>query len=198
MVFPFYTAIYTAILGLLAALLTVNVIVNRVRAKVDVADGGVAALRGDPRPRKFCRTWATRCSAHRFCGGIRLPRADRQWTRWTLVVARLLSAWGLNASLKQTFGRQSGAGLTVLVTAAGALLILYAVVHTDPRPRGSRAVKVRLGRLGACECGVGVPSSSPSPPNKRLLQCINLRWHRAASGHSQPKRDVRCHVRFSR
>jgi hypothetical protein len=44
MIFPFYTAIYTAILGLLAALLTVNVIVNRVRAKVDVADGGVAAL----------------------------------------------------------------------------------------------------------------------------------------------------------
>ena len=43
-VFPFYTAIYTGILGLLAALLTVNVIVNRVRAKVDIADGGVAAL----------------------------------------------------------------------------------------------------------------------------------------------------------
>jgi hypothetical protein len=43
-VFPFYTAIYAGILGLLAALLTVNVIVNRVRAKVDFGDGGVAAL----------------------------------------------------------------------------------------------------------------------------------------------------------
>ena len=43
-VFPYYTAIYAAVLGLLAALLTVNVIVNRVRAKVDFADGGVAAL----------------------------------------------------------------------------------------------------------------------------------------------------------
>ncbi len=39
-VFPYYTAVYTAVLGLLAALLTVNVIVNRVRAKVDFADGG--------------------------------------------------------------------------------------------------------------------------------------------------------------
>jgi hypothetical protein len=43
-VFPYYTAIYTAVLGFLAALLTVNVIVNRVRAKVDVGDSGVAAL----------------------------------------------------------------------------------------------------------------------------------------------------------
>ena len=45
-----------------------------------------------------------------------------------LLVARLLNAWGLNSSLKQTFGRQSGAGLTVLVTAGAALLILYAAV----------------------------------------------------------------------
>ena len=43
-IFPYYTAIYAAVLGLLAALLTTNVIVNRVRAKVDVADGGVAPL----------------------------------------------------------------------------------------------------------------------------------------------------------
>ena len=38
-VFPVYTAIYAGILGLLAAFLTVNVIVNRVRAKVDFGDG---------------------------------------------------------------------------------------------------------------------------------------------------------------
>jgi len=43
-VFPYYTAIYAAVLGLLAVLLTVNVIVNRVRAKVDFGDGGVAVL----------------------------------------------------------------------------------------------------------------------------------------------------------
>ena len=43
-VFPFYTAIYAALLGLLAALLTVNVIVNRVRSKVEIGDGGVAGL----------------------------------------------------------------------------------------------------------------------------------------------------------
>jgi uncharacterized protein len=43
-----------------------------------------------------------------------------------LLVARLLSAWGLNSSLKQTFGRQLGAGLTILVTVISAVLILYA------------------------------------------------------------------------
>ena len=43
-VFPYYTSIYAAVLGLLAPFLTANVIVNRVRAKVDLGDGGVAAL----------------------------------------------------------------------------------------------------------------------------------------------------------
>ena len=67
-VFPYYTAIYTAVLGLLAALLTVNVIVNRVRAKVDFADGG--AQPGDPRPCQLCRTHSDRASPHRTGGGI--------------------------------------------------------------------------------------------------------------------------------
>ena len=44
LVFPFHAAIYAALLGILAAVLTVNVIINRVRAKVDVGDGGVASL----------------------------------------------------------------------------------------------------------------------------------------------------------
>ena len=128
MIFPFYTAIYTAILGLLAALLTVNVIVNRVRAKVDVADGGVAALAQAIRahgnlaehgPLAVLLIGFVEAFGYRpIVNGLGVA----------LVVARLLSAWGLNSSLKQTFGRQSGAGLTVLVTAAGALLILYAVV----------------------------------------------------------------------
>ncbi len=38
---PTITALYAALLGLLGAALTINVIVNRVRAKVEIADGGV-------------------------------------------------------------------------------------------------------------------------------------------------------------
>jgi len=41
-----------------------------------------------------------------------------------LVAARVASAWGLSHSLGPTSARQAGAGLTVLVTVAAALLIL--------------------------------------------------------------------------
>jgi uncharacterized protein len=41
---PTITAVYAAILGLLGAALTVNVIVNRVRTRVDAGDGGIATL----------------------------------------------------------------------------------------------------------------------------------------------------------
>jgi uncharacterized membrane protein YecN with MAPEG domain len=110
-VFPYYTAIYAAVLGLLAALLTVNVIVNRVRAKVDFADGGVAALG------QAIRAHANFAEHTPLGLGI------------VFLVARLLSAWGLNTTLKQSFGRQSGASLTVLVTAVSAAMIIYAVIQ---------------------------------------------------------------------
>ncbi len=113
MVFPFYTAIYTAILGLLAALLTVNEIVNRVRAKVEVADGGVAALAQAIRAHGNLAEHgplALLLIGFVEAFGYRAPIVNGLGV--TLVVARLLSAWGLNSSLKQTFGRQSGAGLT--------------------------------------------------------------------------------------
>ena len=41
-----------------------------------------------------------------------------------LVLARLLSAWGLLSAEGQSFGRQSGAGLTVLVLVSVSVLIL--------------------------------------------------------------------------
>jgi uncharacterized protein len=128
-VFPFCTAIYAALLGLLAALLTVNVIVNRVRSKVDVGDGGVAGLAQAIRAHGnfaeqvplallligFVEAFGYRAPAIQGLGGV-------------LLVARLLSAWGLNSSLGQTFGRQAGTGLTVLVNAVAAVLILYAAI----------------------------------------------------------------------
>ncbi len=79
-VFPFYTAIYAAVLGLLAAILTVNVIVTWVRTKVDMADGGVAPLAAsDPRARKFRRAYAARSFAHWSRGSVRLSLARGQW-----------------------------------------------------------------------------------------------------------------------
>jgi uncharacterized membrane protein YecN with MAPEG domain len=130
-VFPFYTAVYAAVLGLLAVLLTVNVIVNRVRAKVDSGDGGVASLAqairahanfAEQTPLVLLLIGLVEAIGYRSLivlglGGI-------------FVLARVLSAWGLNTSLKQTFGRQTGAPLTILVTVAAAALILYAAIGT--------------------------------------------------------------------
>jgi hypothetical protein len=126
-VFPFYTAVYTAILGLLAALLTVNVIVNRVRAKVDIADGGVAALAQAIRAHaNFAEHTPLALLLIGLVEAFGYRAAIVNGLAVVLLVARLLSAWGLNASLKQSFGRQSGAGLTILVTVISAVLILYA------------------------------------------------------------------------
>ena len=128
-IFPYYTAIYAAVLGLLAALLTTNVIVNRVRAKVDVADGGVAPLAqairahgnfAEHTPLALLLIGLVEAFAYRSPIVIGLGAA--------LLAARLLSAWGLNSTLKQSFGRQLGATLTILVTAVSAALIIYAVV----------------------------------------------------------------------
>jgi uncharacterized membrane protein YecN with MAPEG domain len=41
---PVTTALCAAILGFLGATLTINVIANRVRSRIDAGDGGVAAL----------------------------------------------------------------------------------------------------------------------------------------------------------
>jgi uncharacterized protein len=128
-VFPFHTAIYAAVLGLLAAILTVNVIVNRVRAKVDVADGGVAALAQAIRAHaNFAEQTPLVLLLIGLVEAFGYGSFVVNGLGAVFLIARLLSAWGLNSSLKQTFGRQSGAGLTVLVTAVSAALILYAVI----------------------------------------------------------------------
>jgi uncharacterized protein len=129
-VFPYHTAIYTAVLGLLAAVLTVNVIVNRVRAKVDFADGGVAALGQAIRAHaNFAEHTPLALLLIGLVEAFGYPALAVNGLGGVFLLARLLSAWGLNTTLKQSFGRQTGASLTVLVTAISAALIIYAVVR---------------------------------------------------------------------
>ena len=120
-VFPYYTAMYTAVLGFLAALLTVNVIVNRVRAKVDFGDGGVAALGQAIRAHaNFAEHTPLALLLIGLVEAFGYPALAVNGLAVVFLVARLLSALGLNSTLKQSFGRQSGASLTVLVTAVSA------------------------------------------------------------------------------
>jgi uncharacterized membrane protein YecN with MAPEG domain len=122
---PLVTTLYAAILGLLASILTVNVIRNRVALKIDTGDGGNAKM-----------GMAIRAHAnfaqHAPLALLLIGLAEALGTGKTvihalgaaLVLARLLSAWGLLSAEGQSFGRQSGAGLTVLVLVAAAVLIL--------------------------------------------------------------------------
>jgi hypothetical protein len=122
---PVITALYAAIIGLLAALLTVNVIRNRGALKIDDGDGGSATMR------KCVRAHAN-LAQHAPLALLLIGFAESIGTSKTiihvlgaaLVLARLLSAWGLLSAEGPTFGRQSGAGLTVLVLIAASVLIL--------------------------------------------------------------------------
>jgi len=128
-VFPYYTSIYAAVLGFLAAFLTANVIVNRVRAKVDFGDGGVAALGQAIRAHaNFAEHTPLALLLIGLVEAFGYPALAVNGLGIVLLLARLLSAFGLNSTLKQSFARQSGASLTVLVTAVSAALIIYAVI----------------------------------------------------------------------
>jgi len=123
---PIVTAIVAAILGLFAAALTANVIIHRVRLKIDSGDGGIPAM-----------TQAIRAhgnfAEHVPLALILIAAVEMMGTaHWlvvllgvVLVVARLASALGLGRSLAGTPPRQAGAALTLAVTIVASLLILY-------------------------------------------------------------------------
>ena len=122
-------AAYAAVLGLLAAALTVRVILCRVKTGIQAGDGGNALLAQAIRAHSnlveqaplalllivLAEAAGTPVSMVHVLGAV-------------LVVARLANAWGLSRSLGPTKPRQAGAGLTVLVVVAASLLILYRVL----------------------------------------------------------------------
>jgi uncharacterized membrane protein YecN with MAPEG domain len=125
---PFVTAFYAALVGLLAALLTVNVIRNRVRLKIDDVDGGNAEMRRTIRAHGNFSEHAPLIlilmGASEMGGS---PKLAIHVLGIALIVARLLSAWGLSHSNGQSVGRQSGAVLTVLTLVGASVLILLRI-----------------------------------------------------------------------
>jgi uncharacterized membrane protein YecN with MAPEG domain len=122
---PLVTALYAAILGLLGAFLTINVIRHRVAQKVNDGDGGNASLRMAMRAHaNFAQLVPLALLLIGFTESIGTSKIIIHVLGAVLVLARLLSAQGLLSSEGQTFGRQSGAGLTVLVLIAASVLIL--------------------------------------------------------------------------
>jgi uncharacterized membrane protein YecN with MAPEG domain len=127
-ILSFTTVFCAAILGLLGALLTVNVIVNRVRSKVEAGDGGVAKLAQAIRAHGNFVEQAPLAL-------IVLAAADAAGTRpvvvealgVALILSRLAAAYALNQSLANTPLRQFGGGVSVLVAAAAAIATLLAL-----------------------------------------------------------------------
>ena len=129
---PMATALYAALVGLLGAVLTVNVIVNRVRSKVDAGDGGVASLAQAIRAQgNFVEQapLALIVMALAEVSGARVIVVDILGV--ALVITRLASAYALNRSLAQSPLRQFAGGFSVLLllAASGALLLAIAGIR---------------------------------------------------------------------
>jgi len=126
---PVVSSLYAAVLAALAVLLTVRVIVFRARTGVQAGDGGDAAF---GRAIRAHANFAEQVPlalllivlaevAGAASGAVHALGA-------ALVVARLASAIGLSRSPGSGAPRQAGAGLTLLVIAAAAVLLAVRVL----------------------------------------------------------------------
>ena len=123
---PTTIVLYAGLLSLLAAALTANVIVNRVRSAVNAGDGGVAGLAQAIRAHANFTEQAP--IALIVIGGAEAAGA-RPFVITilgvALVVARVVAAYALNRSIEQSPPRQFAGGLSVLILiAAGAAALL--------------------------------------------------------------------------
>ena len=126
---PTTAAVYAAILGLLAAFLTVRVIVNRAKTGIQAGDGGNAALGQAIRAHANLAEQAP--LALLLIALVEVLGTPAAWVHAlgaALVLARLSNAWGLSHSLDASQPRQAGAGLTVLVVVLASALIFYRVL----------------------------------------------------------------------
>jgi len=127
-IIPVTIAPYAALLGLLAAALTVNVILNRVRTHVDAGDGGDAALQQAIRAHaNFAEQAPIALIVIAFAEAAGARPLVVTVLGIVLVVTRLASAYALNRSLKQSALRQFGGGMSVLILIAASAALLLAL-----------------------------------------------------------------------
>lgn len=123
--------LYASILGLLGVLLTVRVILNRVRTGVNAGDGGDAGLAQAQRAHgNFVEQAPLAVLLLISSAVLGTPATVLHGLGAVLVAARAASAWGLSHTLGPSMGRQAGAATTLLVVTALALSILYRLVFT--------------------------------------------------------------------
>jgi uncharacterized membrane protein YecN with MAPEG domain len=121
-------ALYAGLLGLLAAALTLSVILNRVRSGVESGDGGVPGLMQALRAHgNFVEQApiALILIASAEAAGARVLVVHILGI--ALLIARLASAGALTRTIQQSPLRQFGGGLTVLLLVAASVASLLAV-----------------------------------------------------------------------
>ena len=123
---PVVSAGYAALLGLLAVVLTIRVILNRVKHKVTTGDGGNQQLAQAIRAHgNFTEQAPLALLLMMVAEASGAAPTMVHVLGVALVVSRVLNAWGLSQTLGLSMGRQAGAGLGILVYVALSLLILY-------------------------------------------------------------------------
>ena len=123
---PVVSAGYAALLGLLAVVLTIRVILNRVKHKVTTGDGGNKELAQAIRAHgNFTEQAPLALLLMMVAEASGAAPTMVHVLGVALVVSRVLNAWGLSQTLGLSMGRQAGAGLGILVYVALSLLILY-------------------------------------------------------------------------
>lgn len=119
---------YAAVLGLLGAILTINVILNRVRSRVDAGDGGIATLAQAIRAQG---NFVEQAPLALIIIGLAEVSGARALVVHilgaALIAARLASAYALNRTLAQSPLRQFGGGVSVLILAAASIVLLLAL-----------------------------------------------------------------------
>jgi len=126
---PAVSALYAALIGLLAFVLTVRVILNRVKSGVQAGDGGNARLAQAIRAHgNFAEHAPLALLLIVLAEVVGTPITIIHVLGVALLIARLANAFGLSRSLGPTMPRQAGAGLTGVVVIASCLLILYRVL----------------------------------------------------------------------
>jgi uncharacterized membrane protein YecN with MAPEG domain len=121
-------ALYAAILGLLAAALTLNVILNRVRSGVESGDGGVPTLMQAMRAHgNFIEQApiALILIASAEAAGARPLVVNTLGV--ALLIARFASAVALNRTIRQSPLRQFSGGLSGLLLIVSSATILLAL-----------------------------------------------------------------------
>jgi uncharacterized membrane protein YecN with MAPEG domain len=128
---PLAVTPYAALLGLLGAALTINVIVNRVKSRVAAGDGGVPKLAQAIRAHcNFAEQAPIALIVILVAEAAGVSAIAINILGALLVLSRLATAYTLNRTLETTRLRVFGGGLGILVLAAASIIALLALGRT--------------------------------------------------------------------